>query len=64
MQPEIVIDKKLMREALRVSGLQTEQQAIELGLRTIIRLHHQEQLRLHKGKLNWEGDLDAMRSDS
>lgn len=63
MRPDIVIDQKLMQEALQASGLATEQQAIEFGLRTIVRLHQQEQIRRHQGKLNWEGDLDAMRTD-
>ncbi|MYM88385.1 type II toxin-antitoxin system VapB family antitoxin [Rugamonas sp. FT82W] len=63
MQTNFVIDDKLMRLALQVPGVKNEQQAIELGLRTLIRLHNQEQLRQQRGKLNWDGDLDAMRLD-
>jgi hypothetical protein len=32
-------------------------------LRTLLRLRQQEELRRFKGKLQWEGDLSAMRTD-
>jgi hypothetical protein len=32
-------------------------------LRTLLRLRQQEALRRLKGKLQWEGDLGAMRTD-
>ena len=63
MRTNIVIDDKLMEEALRVTGLSTKKEAVELGLRTIIRLGRQEQLRRFRGKVKWNGDLDAMRTD-
>ena len=61
MRTNIVIDDQLMREALRVSGLQTKKDVVELGLRTLIRLKKQAGLRSLRGKLRWEGDLDEMR---
>jgi Arc/MetJ family transcription regulator len=63
MRPDIVINETLMQEALQASGLKSEQQAIELGLRTLIRLHQQEQIRRYRGKMTWDGDLNAMRTD-
>ena len=45
------------------SGAKTKREAVELGLRTLLRLRHQEELRRFKGKLHWEGDLDEMRTD-
>lgn len=63
MRTNFAISDKLMQQALQASGLKDEQQAIELGLRTLIRLYHQEQLRRHRGKLNWEGNLESMRRD-
>jgi Arc/MetJ family transcription regulator len=59
----IVIDEKLMEDTLRVTGLKTKREAVELGLRTILRLQQQQELRKFRGKLRWEGDLDAMRID-
>jgi Arc/MetJ family transcription regulator len=59
----IVVDEKLMSDALRATGLKTEREAIELGLRTLLRLHKQAEIRKYRGKLHWEEDLDAMRAD-
>jgi Arc/MetJ family transcription regulator len=63
MRTNIVIDDRLMEEALRLTGLKTKKEAVELGLRTLLRLGKQEQIRRFRGKLNWQGDLDAMRTD-
>lgn len=63
MRTNIVIDDKLMDESLRATGLKTKREVVELGLRTLLRLHKQEQIRRFRGKLDWQGDLDAMRRD-
>ncbi len=63
MRTNIVIDDKLMKDTLRATGLKTKREAVELGLRTILRLRQQEEIRRLRGKLNWKGDLDAMRTD-
>ncbi|CCJ06330.1 type II toxin-antitoxin system VapB family antitoxin [Methylocystis sp. SC2] len=63
MRTNIVIDDKLMREALRATGLKTKKEAVELGLRTLLRLQRQKRIRSLRGKLDWRGDLDAMRTD-
>ena len=63
MRTNIVIDDKLMRDALRTTGLKTKREAVELGLQTLVRLKAQEEIRKLRGKLAWKGDLDAMRSD-
>jgi Arc/MetJ family transcription regulator len=63
MRTNIVIDEKLMKETLRLTGLKTKREAVELGLRTIVRLRKQEEIRRFRGKLSWRGDLDAMRTD-
>jgi Arc/MetJ family transcription regulator len=63
MRTNIVIDDKLMSDALRVTGLRTKREAVELGLRTVLRLSKQADIRRLRGKLQWQGDLDAMRRD-
>lgn len=63
MRTNIVIDDKLMKATLRTTGLKTKREAVELGLRTLLRLGQQGQVRKLRGKLIWEGDLDAMRTD-
>jgi len=61
MRISMVIDDKLMKDTLRVTGLTTKREAVELGLRTLLRLNQQEQLRRLRGKLDWQGDLETMR---
>lgn len=63
MRTNIVIDDKLMEDTLRATGLKTKREVVELGLRTLLRLRQQEEIRRFRGKLAWEGDLDAMRTD-
>ena len=63
MRTNIVIDDKLMKETLRLTGLKTKREAVELGLRTVVRLRKQDEIRRFRGKLDWQGDLDAMRTD-
>jgi Arc/MetJ family transcription regulator len=63
MRTNIVIDDKLMRDALRATGLKTKREAVELGLRTLLRLRQQGDIRRLRGKLDWQGDLNAMRTD-
>jgi len=63
MRTNIVIDDELMRETLRVTGFKTKRDAVEEGLRTLVRLQKQAGIRKFRGKLQWKGDLDAMRKD-
>jgi len=64
MRTNIVIDDKLMRDTLRATGLKTKREAVEEALRTLLRLKRQAQIRRLRGKLDWQGDLNAMRTDS
>ncbi len=63
MRTNIVIDDTLMKEVLKVTGLKTKCEAIELGLKTLLRLKKQERIKIFRGKLHWEGDLEAIRTD-
>jgi Arc/MetJ family transcription regulator len=63
MRTNIVIDDKLMKQTLQLTGLRTKREAVELGLRTLVRLRQQEQIRGLRGKMDWQGDLGAMRTD-
>ena len=61
MRTNIVIDDKLMDDALKATGLQTKKEAVELGLKTLIKLKKQEGIKAFKGRLKWEGNLEDMR---
>ncbi len=63
MRTNVVIDDELMAKAMRVSQLPTKRAVIEAGLQALIRLKAQENIRSLRGKLHWEGDLEAMRVD-
>lgn len=63
MRTNIVIDDDLMADAMRATGAKTKREAVELGLRTLLRLRQQQEIRRYRGKLPWSGDLAAMRTD-
>ena len=61
MRTNIVIDDQLMEQALKATGLTTKKEAVEQGLRLLVRQNKQQAIRKLRGKLKWEGDLDEMR---
>lgn len=61
MRTNIVIDDKLMADALKVTGLETKKEAVEEGLKALIKLNKQADIRSLRGKVKWEGDLNEMR---
>lgn len=63
MRTNILIDDRLMAETLKATGIKTKREVVKLGLRTLLRLKQQTELRKLRGKYEWEGDLDAMRRD-
>lgn len=63
MRTNIEIDDRLMKDALKATGAKTKREAVEMGLRTLVQLRAQEKARELKGKITWEGDLHAMRTD-
>jgi len=62
MRTNIEIDDNLMAEALKATGLNTKKEAVELGLKALIKLNKQASIRALRGKLKWEGNLDEMRA--
>lgn len=63
MRTNIVIDESLMSSALKVSGLKTKKEAVEEGLKLLVTLKNQSQLKLLRGKLNWQGNIEKLRSE-
>lgn len=64
MRTNIVIDDELMAQVMQRTGLRTKREAVEAGLRALLKLREQEKLRALRGRLQWEGDLEAMRRDA
>jgi Arc/MetJ family transcription regulator len=63
MRTNVVLDDDLVRTAMELSGFETKKKAIEEGLKLLIQLNQQSQIRKYRGKLHWTGDLDEMRTD-
>ena len=63
MRTNIVIDDALINEAMALSQLKTKKAVVETGLRLLVQLKKQERIKRFRGKLKWEGDLNALRSD-
>ena len=63
MRTNIVIDDDLMRDALKATGVKTKREAVELGLRTLLKLRKQQQIKVLRGRISWQGDLERMRLD-
>ena len=62
MRTNIVIDDDLMHDAIRLTGVKTKREAVEMALKSLINLKQQENIKNFRGKLKWEGDLDDMRT--
>ena len=63
MRTNIEINDELMHKALKASGAKTKRQAVEMGLKTLLQLSRQVEIRKLRGAVQWVGDLNAMRRD-
>lgn len=63
MRTNVVLDDDLIRTALKLSGFKTKRKAIEEGLRLLVQLNLQRNVRSFRGKLKWVGNLSRMRMD-
>jgi len=63
MRTNVVIDDNLMNGALKASGLKTKKDAIEAGLKLLLKFKQLSKVRKYRGKLKWSGDLNDMRLD-
>lgn len=61
MRTNIDIDDRLILQAMRSSGARTKRAAVEEGLRLLIQTRSQKSVRRLRGKVTWEGDLEASR---
>ncbi|MFZ2726381.1 MAG: type II toxin-antitoxin system VapB family antitoxin [Methylococcaceae bacterium] len=63
MRTQLTINDELMANVLQVTGLKSKREAVEQGLKLLLALKQQEQIKQFKGQLHWEGDLEQMRVD-
>ena len=63
MRTNIVIDDDLMEKAIGISGNKTKKETVEDALKLYVRIKGQMQIRQHRGKIEWDNDLESMRRD-
>mgnify|MGYP006342721609 CR=1 FL=1 len=61
MRTNVVISDRLMREAMRASGLRTKRETVEAGSQLLVQIHAQTATRTLKGTIPWDGNLEESR---
>ena len=62
MRTNIVLDDRLIRDAMQATGLTTKRAVVEAGLRMLIQVKAQTGIRRLRGKVAWEGNLEERRA--
>lgn len=63
MRTNVIIEDRLMEAALKLSGFRTKKEAIEAGLKLLVKFNRQEKIKDFRGRLKWIGNLEKMRTD-
>jgi Arc/MetJ family transcription regulator len=61
MRTNIEIDDELIHEARRLSGVKTKREVVDLALRELVARHQRLGILKLRGRVHWEGDLEASR---
>ena len=64
MRTNIVIDDKLMAQAMKAGGFKTKREAVEAGLNRLVSANRYQKMIELYGKVDWAGDLEQMRLDA
>lgn len=60
----IVLDEKLVRRAMKVTGARTKRQVVDIALRSLVDQAEVYAALLElRGRLPWDGGTDTLRSD-
>lgn len=62
MRINVLIDDKLMENALKSGNYPTKRMAIEQGLKLLIRVNSQNKIQDRKGKIHLDGDFGETRT--
>lgn len=62
MRTNIDIDQKVLDEVIERSGLMTKRAAVNEALKEYLRLLKLKELAILQGQIQWEGDLNKIRS--
>jgi Arc/MetJ family transcription regulator len=61
MRTTLNIDDAILAEAMRCAPGRTKTEVINEALREFARRAHQKELLALRGRVRWEGDIDALR---
>ncbi|GAB3560328.1 type II toxin-antitoxin system VapB family antitoxin [Spirosoma fluminis] len=64
MRTNIDINDQLLQKALKISHLKTKKAVVELTLKQYINRQARHNLVSLFGKVDWDGDLEQIRTDS
>lgn len=62
MKTTVEADEELLKQAQALTGISLQQELVDLALKTLIQVQRRRQMLQLRGKVQWEGDLEAMRS--
>jgi len=57
----VVLDGKLLREAMELTGIGTKRALLDEALRVLVQVRKQERIWELFGTVDWDGDLAEMR---
>ena len=61
MRTNIEIDDDVLREAQQLLGTATKRETVDSALREVVARHRRLSILELRGKVRWEGDLEASR---
>lgn len=63
MRTNIEINNKKIAQVMKILGTTTKKDTVDLAFDEIIRMNKQRGMLEMRGKIQWQGDLDAWRRD-
>jgi Arc/MetJ family transcription regulator len=64
MRTNVDVNDELVQKAMEISRLATKEAVVELALQQYIERQARQNLLSLFGKVNWEGDLEQMRTNT
>lgn len=59
----VFLDDSLVSKGLKMTGLRTKRELVDLALRELVRKENQKTILSLEGTIRWEGDLDEIRKN-
>jgi Arc/MetJ family transcription regulator len=62
MRTNIDIDDQVISEVQKLTGARTKREAVDLALRELVARHRRADILKLRGRVRWQGDLEASRA--